>query len=1110
MSRLLVTVLTALAILVTQAAADHTSSDPLKPQMEIAGVKGREALGQPALDSAELDLYIMNMMDSVHIPGLAACGISGGQIVWTGTFGYANLETSAEVTNTTLFGIASVTKPFTAAALMHVWENGLFNLDDAINDYLPFAVVNPHCPETDITFRMLLSFTGSINFGDYGDPGVFREGDPFISLSEFLERTLVPGGEYYNADSIFLSGCPGTEYQYSNETAALAGYLIEAITGMAYEQYCQDSLFGPLGMTETSHFFGDLDTEKLAMGYFRVDDGYEATGWYSTPLTPAGALKTSALQIARFHLMLMNGGEIDGTRVLESNTIDTIFTPSVPHLAPQMGMYWGITYNSLGIKSCSFGGGGFGVSCATQVFPENGTSVIVLTNGHYEDVGYGPTDIRFEILRFIHDFDDDGIRGGHDNCPIDYNPDQTDSDADGVGDVCDVCEGHDDNLDVDGDGMADGCDECTDTDGDGYGNPGFAANLCDQDNCPDSPNSDQIDSDSDGAGDACDDCPGDPGKVVPGQCGCGVADADSDGDGVADCNDICNGFDDLADADSDNIPDGCDECTDTDGDGYGNPGYATNTCEDDNCPDVLNPGQQDYDDNGVGDICQEWDGRNAVAMDGLGAHVRIPGSSDFAFGSGDFTIELWTMPVLSSGLYGCGVFFANQNFETLSLGHVAGGLESGLWFMGGGEPIWSDQLTWYTGQWYHIAVTRADNVLRIYRDGVDVSGELTLLGDVGNSLDLYFGIRVEDDCHLEGIIDEIRIWTIARTAEELSSYYRYAVNPGTPGLVGYWNFNEVTGDQTVLDISPHENHGTLGTNTSVETADAVRVSSSAPVIDTLDNDSDGIMNPLDLCPDDYDPNQDDRDFDLIGDVCDNCPDHYNPDQEDDDNDDIGDVCEAGYTPAGSHIEVMITDSLWVTFDEVTVPGETSVIISAEGPAAPLPAGYQIIPIGGDPVFYDIETTAEFSGQVKVCLAYDDTHVTRLEENLSLWHWQEEPPEPVCITSSVNTETNILCGVTTSLSVFALAERLTCCTGRVGDANDQSGDEPTISDISVLIDAKFISGTCDGKITCLAEADVNQSGGTDPACGDITISDISILIDYLFITGPETATLLECL
>ena len=85
----------------------------------------------------------------------------------------------------------------------------------------------------------------------------------------------------------------------------------------------------------------------------------------------------------------------------------------------------------------------------------------------------------------------------------------------------------------------------------------------------------------------------------------------------------------------------------------------------------------------------------------------------------------------------------------------------------------------------------------------------------------------------------------------------------------------------------------------------------------------------------------------------------------------------------------------------------------------------------------------------------------------------------------------------------------CCVGRVGNANGAGGDEPTIGDVSVLIDAKFITGTCDGILSCLAEADINQSGGISPTCDDITIGDISILIDYLFITGP-TLGLPECL
>jgi len=93
----------------------------------------------------------------------------------------------------------------------------------------------------------------------------------------------------------------------------------------------------------------------------------------------------------------------------------------------------------------------------------------------------------------------------------------------------------------------------------------------------------------------------------------------------------------------------------------------------------------------------------------------------------------------------------------------------------------------------------------------------------------------------------------------------------------------------------------------------------------------------------------------------------------------------------------------------------------------------------------------------------------------------------------------------------------CCIDRVSDANNSGDDEPTIGDVSALIDALFISGTFEGVIFCLAEADVNQSGGTDPTTDDITIGDISILIDYLFIhgaydpsTNPEGVQLPPCL
>lgn len=152
-------------------------------------------------------------------------------------------------------------------------------------------------------------------------------------------------------------------------------------------------------------------------------------------------------------------------------------------------------------------------------------------------------------------------------------PDEHDPDYDGVPDMSDNCpDGNNaSQADADGDGWGDLCDRCTDTDGDGFGDPGFLSNTCPDDNCPNVPNPDQVDSDGDGVGDACDQCPG---------------------------------FDDNIDTDGDGIADGCDPCTDTDGDGFGNPGSLNTECSEiDNCPYFFNPYQEDSDGDGVGDSC---------------------------------------------------------------------------------------------------------------------------------------------------------------------------------------------------------------------------------------------------------------------------------------------------------------------------------------------------------------------------------------------------------------------------------------------------------------------------------------------------------------------------
>jgi len=203
----------------------------------------------------------------------------------------------------------------------------------------------------------------------------------------------------------------------------------------------------------------------------------------------------------------------------------------------------------------------------------------------------------------------------------------------------------------------------------------------------------------------------------------------------------------------------------------------------------------------------------------------------------------------------------------------------------------------------------------------------------------------------------------------------------------------------------------------------------------------------------------------------------------------------GNTPDGSDINVQVAPDVHLLISTVTDRGDTWASIESAGPA-PL-SGYSAIP-AGLPRFYGLATTAAASGIIQVTMEYDEGELAGSEADLEMLAYVDGTWQ--VITMGVNTTLNTVTGMMYSLGTLVLAEPASCCVGRVGDANGEAGDEPTISDISVLIDAKFITGTCDGLLDCLPEADINQSGGLGPTCDDITISDISILIDYLFITG----------
>jgi len=306
--------------------------------LSVLVLAGAAVSAAAAFDAAgpDLDSLIQSEMTAYHIPGLAACAVRGSELAWHGEYGFARLEDSVRVVDTTVFDLASVSKTSTATALMQLCERGVFGLDDDINASLPFSVRHPGYPSAPITFRMLLTHTSGIT--DYWPTfqALERQGDPDVSLRRFVEGYLVPGGEFYDSANNFCPWPPGGGYAYSNLAIALAGYLVEALSD-SFHHYTRDSLFLPLGMDRTVWYFHDIDTNSMAMPYYYSGGQHFRYGHQSLPDVPAGTMKSSAPQLGRFLSMMLGWGELDGTRVLDSATVAQMTT--IQHPAG-VGLVW--------------------------------------------------------------------------------------------------------------------------------------------------------------------------------------------------------------------------------------------------------------------------------------------------------------------------------------------------------------------------------------------------------------------------------------------------------------------------------------------------------------------------------------------------------------------------------------------------------------------------------------------------------------------------------------------------------------------------------------------------------------------------------------------------
>jgi len=379
---------------VSEITAQETTLDGACRQMPQSAISqyDKSVTSATRFDSTGLDSLIQAEMEARHIPGVATCAIKNGGIIWSTGHGWAHIEDSIPVTDTTLFMLASVSKTVTAVALMQLWEQNVFDLDDDINDYLPFEIHNPNYPDSAITFRHLLTHTSSITDNWAAMP--YSTGDSPIPLGEYLADYLVPGGVYYDSSLNFGTFPPGTQMSYCNVAVALAGYMVEAITD-SFPIWCQDSVFTPLDMYETAWFLANLDTNNIAMPYHWQGSGYVPYEHYGYPDYPSGQLRTSSSQLARFLIAFQQYGMIDTTRILDSATVALMTTIQYPQLNQHQGLIWFETLLD-GRWVWGHDGGDQGVHTRMYFCPAENTAAIVLTNGESLPGGAAIIDALFD------------------------------------------------------------------------------------------------------------------------------------------------------------------------------------------------------------------------------------------------------------------------------------------------------------------------------------------------------------------------------------------------------------------------------------------------------------------------------------------------------------------------------------------------------------------------------------------------------------------------------------------------------------------------------------------------------------------------------------------
>jgi CubicO group peptidase (beta-lactamase class C family) len=356
----------------------------------------------------KLDAMLEESVNSGEIPGAVALIVRNGKVVYHSAKGKADLESGKNMSKDAIFRIASQTKAITSTAVMMLWEEGKFRLDDPISKFIP-EFKNPQVLQNfrygdttfttvpakrEISIRHLLTHSSGIGYGGididermrmiYQKAGIVEAFDTEGMNNERNIKELA---------KMPLHQDPGESFIYSMSIDVL-GHLVEVVSGMSLDSFFRERIFNPLGMNDTWFYLPENENSRLVEVHVPQNgiwvNHVQGQGWdTSYPVSGAkthfsggGGLSGTAMDYAKFLQMYLNGGEYNGIRILSRKTIETIMSYQMVDLDPSEGKYLGLGFAVSTEKTLTNGGIGspgtfeWGGAFNTQYFADPKEKII--------------------------------------------------------------------------------------------------------------------------------------------------------------------------------------------------------------------------------------------------------------------------------------------------------------------------------------------------------------------------------------------------------------------------------------------------------------------------------------------------------------------------------------------------------------------------------------------------------------------------------------------------------------------------------------------------------------------------------------------------------------